>query len=217
MDTTGVVISGHPETLSKVMKSSRLDKKSPSRPSRSRGLYNAPHLYSNAAVGEILAIQDLGSTNLLFTSKPEAPIFSPSRGSCYESTTTLDLLEQMITDILTRPQDMRLVLKECASMISSVGGDCRGIPIGPITNPTVLISALHKESQSHVSVFERESREAGSGRRGTKAQSNSKIAIVGMSGRFPGASDIHEFWQVLQKGRDMHKKVRSLCLHFCSC
>jgi len=34
------------------------------------------------------------------------------------------------------------------------------------------------------------------------------IAIVGMSGRFPGGADLEEFWkEVLEKGRDMHSKV----------
>lgn len=37
----------------------------------------------------------------------------------------------------------------------------------------------------------------------------SKIAIVGMSGRFPGADDLEEFWNVLQQGLDVHKAVPS--------
>lgn len=37
--------------------------------------------------------------------------------------------------------------------------------------------------------------------------SQSKIAIVGMSGRFPGAENLEEFWNVLQQGLDVHKVV----------
>jgi len=33
------------------------------------------------------------------------------------------------------------------------------------------------------------------------------IAIIGMSGRFPGAQDVHELWQALQEGRDCITEV----------
>ncbi len=33
------------------------------------------------------------------------------------------------------------------------------------------------------------------------------IAIVGLSGRFPGAESLNEFWQVLENGLDLHKEV----------
>ena len=196
------------------MKSLDLNGNSPARRLRSRGLYHAPHIYSNAIIDEILPLRDSNRIDLLDTSKPEIPIFSPSNGKCYEATSMRDLLEQMIINILIKPQDMGMVLRECASKMSSVGGDCRAIPIGPIANPTALVSALHKESQSQISTFGKEFKDSQEGSRGTKAQRNSKIAIVGMSGRFPGASDVHEFWQMLQKGRDMHKKVRIALLSY---
>lgn len=33
------------------------------------------------------------------------------------------------------------------------------------------------------------------------------IAIVGMSGRFPEADTLEEFWHVLEEGKDLHRKV----------
>ena len=33
------------------------------------------------------------------------------------------------------------------------------------------------------------------------------IAIIGMSGRFPGAETLDEFWNILESGLDLHKKV----------
>lgn len=32
----------------------------------------------------------------------------------------------------------------------------------------------------------------------------SKIAIVGMSGRFPGGANLDAFWDSLEKGLDLH-------------
>ena len=39
-------------------------------------------------------------------------------------------------------------------------------------------------------------------------ETDDAIAIVGMSGRFPGAESVDELWQVLSKGIDMHKEVK---------
>jgi hypothetical protein len=36
---------------------------------------------------------------------------------------------------------------------------------------------------------------------------DSKIAIIGMAGRFPGAADHEKFWQLLEQGLDLHRKV----------
>lgn len=41
---------------------------------------------------------------------------------------------------------------------------------------------------------------------GTSSQSEA-IAVVGMSGRFPGGQDLEEFWNTLVTGKDMHKPV----------
>ena len=33
------------------------------------------------------------------------------------------------------------------------------------------------------------------------------VAVVGMSGRFPGGDSVHDFWESLRKGQDLHQKV----------
>lgn len=33
------------------------------------------------------------------------------------------------------------------------------------------------------------------------------IAIIGMAGRFPGANDLKEFWEILKDARDLHKEI----------
>lgn len=39
-------------------------------------------------------------------------------------------------------------------------------------------------------------------------ETDDAIAIIGMSGRFPGAESVDELWQVLSEGIDMHKEVK---------
>jgi hypothetical protein len=36
---------------------------------------------------------------------------------------------------------------------------------------------------------------------------NSKIAIVGMAGRFPNAADHEAYWKLLEQGLDVHREV----------
>jgi hypothetical protein len=36
---------------------------------------------------------------------------------------------------------------------------------------------------------------------------HSKIAIVGMAGRFPNAADHEKFWKLLENGLDVHREV----------
>ena len=44
----------------------------------------------------------------------------------------------------------------------------------------------------------------------TGSASRSKIAVIGMSGRYPSAEDNREFWELLLQGRDVHKEAPSL-------
>ena len=40
------------------------------------------------------------------------------------------------------------------------------------------------------------------------SRDDSGIAIVGMSGRFPGCENLDDFWKILERGRDLHEVVR---------
>ena len=46
--------------------------------------------------------------------------------------------------------------------------------------------------------------------RTTGSASRSKIAVIGMSGRYPSAENNKEFWELLLQGRDVHKEAPSL-------
>lgn len=40
-----------------------------------------------------------------------------------------------------------------------------------------------------------------------RSSQSEAIAVVGMSGRFPGGQDLEEFWDTLATGKDMHRSV----------
>ena len=41
----------------------------------------------------------------------------------------------------------------------------------------------------------------------SKREGSDLVAIVGMSGRFPGSENIRQFWDLLAQGRDLHEQV----------
>lgn len=44
--------------------------------------------------------------------------------------------------------------------------------------------------------------------RSSGTSKKSKIAVVGMAGRFPSAADHEKLWKLLEAGLDVHRKVR---------
>ena len=127
----------------------------------------------------------------------------------------MELLEQIVADVLVKPLNMTLIFQECVSMISAAAQDCRVIPIGPTNAAASVISSLQSKAPVKISLLDYKVGEVLPGRRGNASLQKSKIAIVGMSGRFPGGSDVEKFWDVLMQGLDMHKEV-SFPQKYCS-
>ena len=43
-------------------------------------------------------------------------------------------------------------------------------------------------------------------------KNESSIAIVGMAGRFPEAENLDEFWNLIENGMDVHRKVNIIAI-----
>lgn len=122
-------------------------------------------------------------------------VISPSTGAPVASESVRGLFSKVIEEIFQRP----IQWPSCkAAAISLLAPDVPValVSLGPATTSNVCQSIRHSGFQVE---------EAGPGRRATPASasdrdSNSSIAIVGMSGRFPGSSNLDEFWTVLERG-----------------
>ena len=207
MGPSGVTISGPPETLGNLFESTTLKDSKPT-DVESHGAYNASHLYGELAVRMILSSGDEEGAQSLKSARPRIPIFSPFTGSEYTQKSCDSLLEKVVADILTETARNSTALQACASIIKDA--KCRVVQIGPSSDSDLIASSLQQNGVENVSLFETALGTVQ--RRGTGNHKASKIAIVGMSGRFPGGQDIHEFWEMLQKGLDMHKEVFSIRL-----
>jgi hypothetical protein len=126
---------------------------------------------------------------------------------------TLELFQQAVIEVLTHPVRWDASVKTCVSDIrsSSVSG-VRVLAMGPTVLWNSLVSALKVGGGFQLSLEDAVSWLAQN--RIPKSVSgdlrNSKIAIVGMAGRFPNAADHEAFWKLLEQGLDVHREVRTL-------
>lgn len=133
---------------------------------------------------------------------PHAQIISTATGLPYITTNLRQLLFHMIEDI---SQNVIYLDKTVHSILSEfqTAEDVKLTIVGPTNSASLLEGALRgagkrlsviREAQPPVPIH----RSRGS---------SDLIAIIGMSGRFPGSDTIQAFWETLQEGRDWHQKV----------
>ena len=132
-------------------------------------------------------------------------VLSPSNGEPYTASNLGDLILAMIQDISHHHMDLVQTFQKAARGIRG-GRNATLMVIGPTAHANPLQAALeaNKLKVSVISsledIVQHETARDGSG----------LIAVVGMSGRFPGSESIQAFWESLQLGQDFHQKVSAL-------
>ncbi|KAH8804534.1 hypothetical protein F5884DRAFT_679320 [Xylogone sp. PMI_703] len=200
-----ITISGPPITLKQLF-SSGVFSVIPT-PVPIHGPYHAAHLYSIMDIVKILHFTDAEVSKFLQNSKPRFPVMSSAAGTWYSGQNAYLLIHAIIQDILTEPLQFSKMLHGCLLK----GREHRSLvmPFGPICRAQSLAAMLKAESEFDVILTPpSSSREKSSD---SLVNSNhakpSKLAIVGMSGRFPGAASHGELWKLLEKGLDVHREV----------
>jgi iterative type I PKS product template protein len=166
--------------------------------------YHATHLYNDADIARII---DGKAREFLKDYRPHSLIHSASSGKCHTATSTLELVELALQEMLMQPVRWDSLLEETVSQITSVSNaECSVSAIGVTNITNSLVSALKAGGQSNISVRDHTSWALKSEEAAGRTQ-NDKIAIVGMAGRFPGAATHEQLWELLEKGLDVHKEV----------
>ncbi|KXH68541.1 hypothetical protein CSAL01_02198 [Colletotrichum salicis] len=172
--------------------------------------YHAPHLYTETDIDEVLAasgpISPFPSYN---------PVISAASGKILEAFHLPQLLRSCVKDMLTLPLDITKISYSVASVLSDTNTTHRVLrPIGSNLGTSILSSLEPSVSQgcsvdssiANPTSFPFQTSEQPprviSGR-----PHDSKIAIVAMSGRFPDAANLDEFWDILYQGRDVHRQI----------
>lgn len=167
------------------------------------GAYHAPHLYDARDVERILSFWPADA----FSSyQPHIPLLSSNTGKPIEASSMSMLLKAALEEILLQKLCWDKVTESCASMVDSTA--CTLFPISTSATQS-LHGALKKAGIANIEVDNGpgEVRGSPSSVNSTGSAENSKIAIIGYSGRFPEATDPEEFWDLLYKGLDVHREV----------
>ena len=173
--------------------------------------YHAPELFRQIDTRKLALGRRLESLDTMNQHLPCFSLLSTSTGTHYEASTTLDLFELVIYDILVQTLRWDRALDACVSEIAASNSSATKVfAFGPTKAASSLASALQANNDRKVSVEDSSSwlsnsRQASLGSSGSCK--NSKLAIVGLAGRFPDGADIEGFWDTLEKGLDVHKEV----------
>lgn len=171
------------------------------------GPYHASHLYDDNDVEEILRpLASLKTEDY----QPRIPVISTVSGARFVSSSTKDLLEQALVEILKAPLHWgRMVQASISEVIASERPKCSILEVGPSSAAKGLFSALKLGAKVEVSLEDQTMwmSQAGVMDRSSGKWANSKIAIVGMAGRFPNAASLESFWELLEEGLDVHRRI----------
>ena len=111
----------------------------------------------------------------------------------------------MIQDVTQNTLRMEGTIQAVVSRIAGKG-DVTLTAVGPTTHTTLIQRALQSTGVTVNLMGPVKALPATENVRG----GSDLIAIVGMSGRFPGSNNISEFWDTLKKGADTHQQVSFL-------
>ncbi|KAI6355512.1 hypothetical protein MCOR25_008158, partial [Pyricularia grisea] len=128
-------------------------------------------------------------------------IISTSKCRPFNAKSLKDLLRQVLHDILTLRLDMDGTLDAAARNVPT-GSNVQVLVIGGANAVSALRSSLSSRDVTLTVVEGVVPRPQPTLRNGS-----GRVAIVGVSGRFPNAENVDEFWQNLLAGREAHKLV----------
>ena len=169
--------------------------------------YHSPLLFGSCDVDEIICQLHDDSVRLY---KPRIPLLSAASGKIIAAKDFRALLHKVVSETLCEQVRWDKILQ---SFTEGVFQDrtFRECTICPITSSTahLLHSALSRGTQMNVAVsdFLNPAFSDALPARSTGKFDQSKIAIIGFSGRFPESDSNEEFWELLHAGRDVHRTI----------
>ncbi|RAL59691.1 hypothetical protein DID88_000324 [Monilinia fructigena] len=203
--TTSITISGAPTIRAQLFETCEEFQNVQRREISIRGPYHASHLYNPQDIDRILTpeiVESLGNYSSVF------PLVGTAAHK--ESVSTIQLFRNSIMEILAEQVKWdRLVKLAVADVQDSKKNNVRVLAMGPTALGNSLISSLKNSGglklsmEDHISYAMENSIPKGM----TGRMTESKIAIVGMSGRFPDSADHEAFWSLLEQGLDVHREI----------
>jgi acyl transferase domain-containing protein len=203
--TSRCIISGNPERLNWLMRNSKFLNSAIVHRLPITGLWHAGHIYSDSHVGDIIDARAhvVGSFNL-----SHRVVISTRTGTRFETTTALSLFTEAIRDILRYSVQSSKIATTLAEEFTKPGS--RVQLCGSKHGNAAESLELFLDGNAETPIISEDLREWSLPAQTSYSQSNTTngaIAIVGMSGRFPGAPDVDHLWDLLINGKNMYRKI----------
>ncbi|CAG8050114.1 unnamed protein product [Penicillium salamii] len=199
----GLTISGPPAFLGRFIEASLSKDNKPIRVPI-HGPYHASHLYDDKDVSRIM---ESWPSEQFRSYVPQIPVLSSESGKELQAESLEQLLQVVLREILQRQLCWDKVIESCHSTLETAT-KCTISPISSTATQS-LFSALKKTNtftlEVDSSIGDVQLEPESDNRTGRSEQS--RIAIIGLSGRFPEAPDTEAFWDLLKKGLDVHREV----------
>ncbi|KAK5999172.1 Non-reducing polyketide synthase PKS16 [Cladobotryum mycophilum] len=185
-----LTLFGPPKTLQGLVEwSNELGNASkPSKNGAHMGLHmeSLPELDIKAVLGSSLYL----TRNIL----PAATLISPYTCKSRDSRTLGELLTEIISDIGRRPLQVAGAMKAALEAVRE--SSLRLVIPGYTDHETEFVGIMETCGVQYSAV-----RHSGVPRTLTQREGSNFIAVVGMSGRFPGSGSVNEFWENLLEGK----------------
>ncbi|KAL7900505.1 polyketide synthase-like protein [Trichoderma sp. SZMC 28014] len=177
------------------------------------GLGHAPHVFNSAHTDQVVNIPSMKLLDTRYS--PGVPIFSISTGEPFSASSASELFRNIIDDLLVGLIQFDKVIESILQKAKDLEAtECQILIFRTSFPVRDLLKAIQEQEQQGLSILRASVRdlipwvsEAATPQR-TRDTSQSKIAIVGMACRLPaGATDTDKFWDILDAGLDVHRKV----------
>ncbi|KAF1811192.1 polyketide synthase [Eremomyces bilateralis CBS 781.70] len=194
----GLTISGSPSTLQAFLQSEGMAARG-SIKSCIYAPYHAPELYSKEDVDTLLSKMgaEIGSRPCKF------PVISNLTGKSMTAPDLKSAYQMALEECLTAPLRLDKIHEEAPSWLAAE--NVTKAIVHPIA--TVAAQGLVQAMEKSLEVELRRPGAATEDLKGESCTGKSKIAIVGMSGRFPEANSTEAFWDLLHQGLDVHQEA----------
>ncbi|TGO70875.1 hypothetical protein BELL_0652g00030 [Botrytis elliptica] len=149
----------------------------------------------------------LGDSPVLGYAIPHTSLLvSVSTGLPYPAVSLRELLHAIVDDIAHKPMCIDKTVEGLASIVSpDRDSEITLTTLGPCSH-TGMVQKILSSFFSTVHISVHIGSHEGSDTTNSRGRS-SDIAVIGMSGRFPLAEDVEEFWKVLQAGHALHETI----------
>ncbi|KAF7596627.1 hypothetical protein BBP40_000549 [Aspergillus hancockii] len=170
--------------------------------------YHGPHIHSVLDFSNFMSQCGIDA-NLLTNFKSVKAFLSPFTGLPVESRDALGLFKSAVLNTLQAPLRLDVVVESCVTLIRKIMiSSVRILSVGPTPVADSLATVFRRDTKADIStydlaVLDRCVDEC----RPSASLGSASLAIVGMSGRFPGADSTDALWSVLEAGLDLHRAV----------